>query len=44
MIDKLISSVSRTTFVLMVILTVVILIAKGFTLITIEKALQRIVK
>lgn len=44
MIDKLISSASKISLALIVIFTVVILIAKGFTLVTIDKVLQRIQK
>ena len=44
MIDKLISSASKISLALIVIFTVVILITKGFTLVTIDKVLQRIQK
>lgn len=44
MMDRLISTASKISLALIVIVTVVILIAKGFTLITIEKVLQRIQK
>jgi hypothetical protein len=44
MMDRLISSASKISLALIVIFTVVILIAKGFTLVTIEKVLQRIQK
>lgn len=41
MIEKLKTLTSRTYLVSLVIITVMILIAKGFTLVTIEKFMER---
>jgi hypothetical protein len=40
-IDKINSYLTRVSFVLFIIITVSILIAKGFTLVTIEKIMER---
>lgn len=41
MIERVSSYLTRVSFVLFITTTVVIMIAKGFTLITIEKVMER---
>ena len=42
MIERVSSYFTRVSFVLFIIITVVIMIAKGFTLITIEKVMEKL--